>query len=169
MSLKENSEEEVKSKGTVDAVDALDVVEVAKKKKSAKVKVKKSFSLNDYRTNLDIEEIEYKEDEWIVLSQAYQDTTQLPGIPMYGITMVYGHPDSGKSTLALEAAKGAINNNILPIFINTEKKFNWSHANEMGITQEDMLFMLLHTIVVRAIFSYINFFWTPEKTKLFIN
>lgn len=109
--------------------------------KEIKVKKKQSFSLNDYRKNLDIKEIPYKEDEWIVLSQAYQDTTQLPGIPMYGVTMVYGHPDSGKSTLALEAAKGAIDNDILPIFINTEKKFNWAHANEMGINQGDMLYV----------------------------
>jgi RecA/RadA recombinase len=106
-----------------------------------KVKAKQTFSLSDYRINLNLEEVEYKEDEWIPLSKAYQDTTQLPGIPMYGVTMVYGHPDSGKSTLALEAARGAIKNGILPIFINTEKKFNWSHANEMGIFQDDMLYV----------------------------
>jgi len=106
-----------------------------------KVKSKNTFSIGDYKQKLDIEEVIYKEDEWIPLSRAYQDTTQLPGIPMYGVTMVYGHPDSGKSTLALEAAKGAIDNDILPIFINTEKKFNWGHALEMGITQEDMLYV----------------------------
>jgi len=106
-----------------------------------KVKSKKTFSINDYKQKLDIEEVVYKEDEWIPLGRAYQDTTQLPGIPMYGVTMVYGHPDSGKSTLALEAAKGAIDNDILPIFINTEKKFNWGHALEMGISQEDMLYV----------------------------
>ena len=106
-----------------------------------KLKAKKTFSLNDYRKNIDIEEVNYKEDEWIPMSRAYQDTVQLPGIPMYGITMVYGHPDSGKSTFALEAAKGAIDNDILPIFVNTEKKFNWSHALEMGISQEDMLYV----------------------------
>ena len=142
MSTKESTEENAENAENAENVEVLETKEVSKKKKtSPKVKAKKSFSLNDYRNNLDIEEIEYKEDEWIVLSQAYQDTTQLPGIPMYGITMVYGHPDSGKSTLALEAAKGAINNNILPIFVNTEKKFNWSHANEMGITQDDMLYV----------------------------
>jgi RecA/RadA recombinase len=111
------------------------------KVQTPKIKAKKVFSLNDYRKNLDLEEVLYKEDEWIPLSRAFQDTTQLPGIPMYGVSMVYGHPDSGKSTLALEAAKGAIDNDILPIFINTEKKFNWSHALEMGISQEDMLYI----------------------------
>jgi RecA/RadA recombinase len=110
-------------------------------KTAPKVKSKKTFSITDYRQKLDIEEVIYKEDEWIPLGRAYQDTTQLPGIPMYGVTMVYGHPDSGKSTLALEAAKGAIDNDILPIFINTEKKFNWGHALEMGISQEDMLYV----------------------------
>ena len=111
------------------------------KEDAPKVKSKKTFSINDYRQKLDIEEVIYKEDEWIPLSRAYQDTTQLPGIPMYGVTMVYGHPDSGKSTLALEAAKGAIDNDILPIFVNTEKKFNWGHALEMGISQEDMIYV----------------------------
>jgi RecA/RadA recombinase len=113
----------------------------ASKVKTPKIKEKKVFSINDYRKNLDLEEVIYKEDEWIPMSRAFQDTTQLPGVPMYGITMVYGHPDSGKSTFALEAAKGAIENDILPIFINTEKKFNWSHALEMGISQEDMLYI----------------------------
>jgi len=106
-----------------------------------KIKEKKSFSLEDYRQVIDIKNVDYKEDEWIPLSKAFQETTQLPGIPKYAITMVYGHPDSGKSTLALEAAKGAINIGVLPIFINTEKKFNWSHANEMGIGQGDMLYV----------------------------
>jgi len=105
------------------------------------LKPKKTFSINDYRKGLSLNEVDYKEDEWIPLGKAFQDTAQLPGIPMYAITMVYGHPDSGKSTLALEAAKGAIDNDILPIFINTEKKFNWSHALEMGISQEDMLYV----------------------------
>lgn len=109
--------------------------------KEVKIKSKKTFSLNDYKKTLDIKEVDYKEDEWIPLSKAYQDTAQLPGIPMYGVTMVYGHPDSGKSTLALEATKGAISCDILPIFINTEKKFNWSHAIEMGINQEDVLYV----------------------------
>tara|TARA_Y100000389_G_C17467694_1_gene527139 strand:- start:4295 stop:5266 length:972 start_codon:yes stop_codon:yes gene_type:complete len=115
--------------------------EKEEEKTAPKVKSKKTFSITDYKQKLDIEEVIYKEDEWIPLGRAYQDTTQLPGIPMYGVTMVYGHPDSGKSTLALEAAKGAIDNDILPIFINTEKKFNWGHALEMGISQEDMLYV----------------------------
>lgn len=109
--------------------------------KTPNLKPKKTFSISDYRKNLDLEEVIYKEDEWIPLGRAFQDTTQLPGIPIYGVSMVYGHPDSGKSTLALEAAKGAIDNDILPIFINTEKKFNWSHALDMGITQDDMLYV----------------------------
>ena len=116
-------------------------MEKSKADDTPKVKSKKTFSITDYRQKLDIEEVLYKEDEWIPLSRAYQDTTQLPGIPMYGVTMVYGHPDSGKSTLALEAAKGAIDNDILPIFVNTEKKFNWGHALEMGISQEDMIYV----------------------------
>lgn len=117
------------------------VNEASTPKKEVKVKDKKSFSIKDYRQSLDIKEVDYKEDEWIPLSKAYQDTTQLPGIPMYSVSMVYGHPDSGKSTLALEAARGAIQNDILPIFINTEKKFNWTHANDMGVSQEDMIYV----------------------------
>jgi RecA/RadA recombinase len=121
----------------IDGTEELNAPEL----KEVKIKSKKTFSLTDYKKNIDIKEIEYKEDEWIPLSRAFQDTTQLPGIPMYSVTMVYGHPDSGKSTLALEATRGAISSDILPIFINTEKKFNWSHAIEMGINPEDVLYV----------------------------
>jgi RecA/RadA recombinase len=125
------------AKKKIEETEGLQTAEV----KELKIKSKKTFSINDYKKNLDIKEVDYKEDEWIPLSRAYQDTTQLPGIPMYGVTMVYGHPDSGKSTLALEATRGAISCDILPIFINTEKKFNWGHAIEMGINQEDILYI----------------------------
>jgi hypothetical protein len=125
------------AKKKLEETEGLQTTEV----KELKIKSKKTFSINDYKKNLDIKEVDYKEDEWIPLSRAYQDTTQLPGIPMYGVTMVYGHPDSGKSTLALEATRGAISCDILPIFINTEKKFNWGHAIEMGINQEDVLYV----------------------------
>lgn len=113
-------------------------------KKSAikpKVKAKKKFSLKDYKKTVDVKEIKYKPDTWIPMSEAFMKTSKLPGIPEGRVVMVYGHSDVGKSTAAIELMSNAIKKDILPILINTEKKFNWEHANNMGVYEDDIMYV----------------------------
>ena len=80
----------------------------------------------------------FKEQRWIPLSQAFQETLQIPGIPIGHITLLRGHSDTGKTTALLEAAVSAQKMGILPVFIITEMKWDWNHAKEMGFEFEEV-------------------------------
>ena len=80
----------------------------------------------------------FKEQRWIPLSQAFQDTLQIPGVPVGHITLLRGHSDTGKTTALLEAAVAAQKMGILPVFIITEMKWDWSHARQMGFQFEEI-------------------------------
>ena len=77
--------------------------------------------------------VKFKEQKWIPLSQAFQDVTSVPGIPMGHISLLRGHSDTGKTTAMLEAAVNAQKMGVLPVFLITEMKWNWEHAREMGL------------------------------------
>jgi len=79
-----------------------------------------------------------KDQRWIPLAQAFQDTLQIPGIPVGHITLLRGHSDTGKTTALLEAAVAAQKMNILPVFIITEMKWDWNHARQMGFQFEEV-------------------------------
>lgn len=80
----------------------------------------------------------FKEQKWIPLSNAVQETLQIPGIPMGHITLLRGHSDTGKTTAMLEAAVAAQKAGILPVFIITEMKWDWNHARAMGFQFEEV-------------------------------
>jgi hypothetical protein len=80
----------------------------------------------------------FKDQRWIPLSQAFQDTLQIPGIPIGHITLLRGHSDTGKTTALLEAAVAAQKMGILPVFIITEMKWDWSHARAMGFEFQEV-------------------------------
>ena len=80
----------------------------------------------------------FKDQKWIPLSQAFQDTLQIPGIPIGHITLLRGHSDTGKTTALLEAAVAAQKMGILPVFIITEMKWDWNHAKQMGFQFEEV-------------------------------
>ena len=82
--------------------------------------------------------VAFKEQSWIPLSQAFQDTLQIPGIPVGHITLLRGHSDTGKTTALLEAAVSAQKLGILPVFIITEMKWDWNHAREMGFEFQEI-------------------------------
>ena len=49
------------------------------------------------------------------------------------IVLLRGHSDTGKTTALLEAAVSAQKRKILPVFIITEMKWSWEHAQMMGL------------------------------------
>ena len=97
--------------------------------------VKGTFSLNNFKAakGLGSTNNTFKEQEWIPLSPAWQDMVSLPGIPHGHITLLRGHFDTGKTTALLEVAVNAQKMGILPVFIVTEMKWSWEHAQMMGL------------------------------------
>ena len=111
---------------------------MARKKKSlseaVSAEIQSKFNLNAFKEKKGLKQnIRFKDQEWIPLSQAFQDVTSIPGIPMGHIVLLRGHSDTGKTTAMIEAAVSAQKRNILPVFIITEMKWNWEHAEQMGL------------------------------------
>ena len=103
----------------------------------------------------------FKEQRWIPLSQAFQETLQIPGIPVGHITLLRGHSDTGKTTALLEAAVSAQKMGILPVFIITEMKWDWTHAKEMGFEFEEVADPNTGEVV-----DYKGFFLYIDREKL---
>lgn len=99
-----------------------------------------SFNLDNFirSKNLSSTSIKMKTQQWIPLSQAFQDCLSIPGIPIGHITLLRGHSDTGKTTALLEAAVSAQKAGILPVFIITEMKWNWEHAKQMGLQFQEV-------------------------------
>jgi hypothetical protein len=103
----------------------------------------------------------FKDQKWIPLSQAFQETLQIPGIPIGHITLLRGHSDTGKTTALLEAAVSAQKMGILPVFIITEMKWDWTHAKEMGFEYEEVADPNTGEVV-----DYKGFFLYIDREKL---
>lgn len=110
-----------------------------KEPKKIKIKTKSSFSLDDYKKKSESTQASFKPQTWIRMSSAYQKVTGLPGIPEGHIIQIYGKSDTGKSTMALELAKNAQEQGILPVFVITEKKWSWERCTDLGIDIENCL------------------------------
>lgn len=102
--------------------------------------IKGDFSLDSFKKskNLSSTSVKFKDQRWIPLSKAFQETLEIPGIPIGHITLLRGHSDTGKTTALLEAAVSAQKMGILPVFIVTEMKWSWDHARQMGLQFEEV-------------------------------
>jgi hypothetical protein len=102
--------------------------------------IKSKFDLSSFKEKKGLKQnVKFKEQEWIPLSKAFQDVTSIPGIPMGHIVLLRGHSDTGKTTALLEAAVSAQKRKILPVFIITEMKWNWEHAQQMGLQVDEVV------------------------------
>jgi len=96
--------------------------------------LKASFDLNKFKEKKMLNaNAKFKPQQWIPLSQAFQDVTSIPGIPAGHIVLLRGHSDTGKTTALIEAAVSGQKRGILPVFIITEMKWSWEHAKQMGL------------------------------------
>jgi len=116
---------------------------MAKNRKSlteaASKEIRSKFDLNAFKEKKGLKQnIKFKDQEWIPLSQAFQDVTSIPGIPMGHIVLLRGHSDTGKTTALLEAAVSAQNRKILPVFIITEMKWSWDFAKQLGLKLQEV-------------------------------
>ena len=96
--------------------------------------IKSKFNLDGFKTKKGLSsKAKFKEQTWIPLSEAYQEVTSVPGIPQGHIVLLRGHSDTGKTTAMIEGAVSAQKRGILPVFIITEMKWSWEHAQMMGL------------------------------------
>jgi hypothetical protein len=97
----------------------------------------KSFDLDSFKKSKNLSESsKFKKQRWIPFSPAVADALSIQGVPMGQVTIARGGSDTGKTTLMIEAAVSAQQLGVLPVFIITEMKWDFSHAKKMGLEVE---------------------------------
>jgi hypothetical protein len=95
--------------------------------------IKGTFDLDKFKKTKKLDQSSnFKAQKWIPFSPAVQDALSIPGLPMGHIVIARGGSDTGKTTLLIEAAVNAQKMGILPVFIITEMKWDFAHAQKMG-------------------------------------
>ena len=101
--------------------------------------IKSKFDLNSFKNKKGLGgNVKFKPQKWIPLSDAFQEVTSVPGIPMGHVCLLRGHSDTGKTTALIEAAVSGQKAGVLPVFIITEMKWNWEHAMQMGLDVKEI-------------------------------
>jgi hypothetical protein len=93
----------------------------------------KAFDLATYKKSVEVDNVPKKKDMFIELDASIQSVIGCPGIPLGHTTMVYGKSDTGKTTLLFHAGAQAQKQGVLPVFIVTEGKVDWTRAEKMGV------------------------------------
>ena len=77
--------------------------------------IKNNFDLSSFKNKKGLSgSVKFKPQQWIPLSEAFQEVTSVPGIPLGHICLLRGHSDTGKTTALIEAAVSAQKSGILP-------------------------------------------------------
>jgi hypothetical protein len=99
--------------------------------------LKKSFDIDAFKKSKFLDQsTKFKKQKWIPFSPAVQEALSIPGVPTGHLTIARGGSDTGKTSLLIEVATTAQKMGILPIFIITEMKWDFEHADKMGFNLE---------------------------------
>ena len=74
----------------------------------------------------------YKPQRFFDLGKEFLEAVGLPGPAIGHINMFLGHSDTGKTTALVKSAVSAQKQGVLPVFIITEQKWSFEHAQLMG-------------------------------------
>ena len=97
------------------------------------------FDLNNFKRSKNLNQSSgFKDQEWLKVSDAFQEATGLPGIPVGHVVVIRGHSDTGKSALGIEAIVAAQKVGKLPVLIVTEMKIDWNHMRLMGLEFDEV-------------------------------
>lgn len=93
---------------------------------------KKEFSLKDFKSKVNGEDIPNKPLEWYKVSKAVKDATGLDGIPKGYVSLFRGYSNTGKSTLLCETIVSAQKSGDFVIIIDTENNLGRERLKSMG-------------------------------------
>lgn len=127
---------------------------------AASASLKANFDLSKFKQSKGLNiNSKFKEQEWIPFSDALQEALGLPGVPVGHITMARGGSNTGKTSLLIETAIQAQKKGILPVFIITEMKWDFAHAEQMG-------FQLTKKVDEKGEIEYDGFFLYADRSSL---
>jgi len=90
-------------------------IKFKKRMDKKKMEISKKFAKMESITDkIDFKQVKMKPQEWINMSTAFKETLRQPGLPMGHASMVYGHSDVGKTTMAVELGTFATKTRNIP-------------------------------------------------------
>jgi hypothetical protein len=98
---------------------------------------KKEITLDSIKSKFSTK-TKYKPETFYNCGDAFMEACGLPGPVLGGINLFLGHTNSSKTTAMIKSAVDAQKRGDLPVFIITEKKWNWPHAVELGLQAEQL-------------------------------
>jgi hypothetical protein len=124
--------------------------------------LKKSFDINAFKKSKFLDQSsKFKKQKWISFTPSMREALSIPGVPMGHIFIARGGSDTGKTTLMIEAAVEAQKMGILPVFIITEQKWDFAHAQKMGLQLEE-----IPDVETGEIMDYKGFFIYVDRSSL---
>ena len=124
--------------------------------------LKQSFDLDNFKKSKSLNRtVKFKEQRWIPFSSALQEALGIPGVPMGGITLLRGHSNTGKSTTLSEIAAEAQKMGVLPVYIITEMKHDWSFPRKLGFQMEEVVDESTGEVI-----DYKGFFLYADRSSL---
>lgn len=99
---------------------------------------KQEFDLSDFKNSTGFSStVKDKDLVWIPVNDAFFEVTNC-GIPKGYTSLFRGYTNSGKSTALMHGIANSQKMGILPVIIDTEGNFSWSHAKSMGVEFEEV-------------------------------
>jgi hypothetical protein len=93
--------------------------------------------LEKYKEENNIVKVEKKPQRWLMLPKAFEDATDVCGIPLNTVSCVKGHTNTGKSTFVLEIIKACQHQQIMPVVFDLENAIKWDHAKDIGVEVDE--------------------------------
>jgi hypothetical protein len=119
--------------------------------------LKKPFDIEAFKKSKYLDQSsKFKRQRWIPFSPAMKEALSIPGVPMGHVFIARGGSDTGKTTLLIETAVAAQKMGILPIFIITEMKWDFSHAKMMGLELEEVVDESTGEVNYKGFFLYVD-------------
>lgn len=121
------------------AKKATSVGDLINNKTTKNITSQKEFSIEDINAYLGYSTTsKLKKERYLQVNPAVEEALNIDKglIPLGHTIITRGHSDTGKSTLLIEVAKACQQQNILPVFIVTEMKWDFEHLIEMGFECE---------------------------------
>jgi hypothetical protein len=111
----------------------------------------------------------YKPQRFFDLGKEFLEAVGLPGPAIGHINMFLGHSDTGKTTALIKSAVSAQKQNVLPVFIITEQKWSFDHAQLMGFECQEAVDPETGEIDWDGFFIFNNNFNYIEQITQYIN
>lgn len=119
--------------------------------------LKKPFDIEAFKKSKFLDQSsKFKRQRWIPFSPALKEALSIPGIPVGQVFVARGGSDTGKTTLLIEAATEAQKMGILPIFIITEMKWDFSHAQKIGFELQEIVDEETGEVNYKGFFLYVD-------------